>query len=267
MDLRVAAYAVIERRGKILLTHWRRGHLHGWTLPGGGIDPGEDPKDAVVREVDEETGLTAKVGKLLGVDSRVMIREEVPEGTPPELHTIRIVYRASVADGPLRHEVGGSSDEARWVAIKDLGSLKTLSLVQTGLRMAGISRRSGQGAGKADGGRSGGGRSGGRRGATKQGGARQGARKQGAGDQNPGKQPAGKQTSGKQTPGKQAPSKQAPSKQSPGKLDSAQQPARGQGASTQEGGAQRGGTPGAAQPSGQKRSRRAQSAPRPDARA
>lgn len=159
MDLRVAAYAVVERRGKILLTHWRRGHLHGWTLPGGGLDPGEDPRDAVVREVMEETGLEAKVGRLLGVDSRVMVREEVPADANPELHTIRIVYRASVLDGPLRNEVGGSSDEARWVSLKDLKDLKTLSLVQTGLRMAGISRRtpstqSKSGAGKGSGQRS-----------------------------------------------------------------------------------------------------------------
>lgn len=145
MDLRVAAYAVVERRGKLLLTHWRRGHLHGWTLPGGGIESGEDPRDAVVREVFEETGLEAKVGKLLGVDSRVMVREEVAEGKDPELHTIRIVYRGSVKDGPLRNEVGGSSDEARWVAIKDLRSLRTLSLVQTSLRMAGIDQRGSRG--------------------------------------------------------------------------------------------------------------------------
>lgn len=141
MDLRVAAYAVVERRGRILLTHWRRGHMHGWTLPGGGLEDGEHPREAVVREVYEETGLEARVGKLLGVDSRVMVREEVPEGKDPELHTIRIVYRASVKDGPLRHEVDGSSDEARWVSIKDVRGLRTLSLVQTGMRMAGIGRR------------------------------------------------------------------------------------------------------------------------------
>lgn len=141
MDLRVAAYAVVERRGRILLTHWRRGHLHGWTLPGGGLESGEDPRDAVVREVLEETGLEARIGKLLGVDSRVMVREEVPEGSDPELHTIRIIYRASVKDGPLRHEVGGSSDEARWVPLGEVRGLRTLSLVQTGLRMAGIEQR------------------------------------------------------------------------------------------------------------------------------
>lgn len=143
MDLRVAAYAVIERRGQILLTHWRRGHLHGWTLPGGGLEAGEDPRDAVVREIFEETGLTGKAGKLLGVDSRVMMREEVADGIDPALHTIRIVYRATVVDGPLQNEINGSSDEARWVPLKEVASLKTLSLVQTGLRMAGISHRAG----------------------------------------------------------------------------------------------------------------------------
>lgn len=147
MDMRVAAYAVVERRGKLLLTHWRRGHLHGWTLPGGGLEPGEDPRDAVVREVLEETGLEARVGKLIGVDSRVMVREEVPEGTDPELHTIRIIYRATVKDGPLRNEVGGSSDEALWVSIRDIKGLRTLSLVQAAMRMAGIDQR-GRGSGR-----------------------------------------------------------------------------------------------------------------------
>ena len=147
MDMRVAAYAVVERRGKLLLTHWRRGHLHGWTLPGGGLEPGEDPRDAVVREVLEETGLEARVGKLIGVDSRVMVREEVPEGTDPELHTIRIIFRATVKDGPLRNEVGGSSDEARWVSIRDIKGLRTLSLVQAAMRMAGIDQR-GRGSGR-----------------------------------------------------------------------------------------------------------------------
>lgn len=187
MDLRVAAYAVIERRGKILLTHWRRGHLHGWTLPGGGIEDGEDPKETVVREVFEETGLQARTGRLLGVDSRVMVREEVPEGTDPEMHTIRIVYRATVQDGPLRNEVDGSSDEARWVALKDISSLKTLSLVQTGLRMAGISRRGG---GQNKGGQ-------GRGGSAKSGGAKSGGGKAGQGKQSAGKQGASKQATAK----------------------------------------------------------------------
>lgn len=138
MDMRVAAYAVIERQGEILLTHWRRGRMSGWTLPGGGIESGEAPEAAAKREIFEETGLEAKIGKLIGVDSRVFRREDVPEGVEPELHTIRIIYRATVKDGPLVNEINGSSDEARWVPIAEIGELRTLSLVNTGLRMAGL---------------------------------------------------------------------------------------------------------------------------------
>lgn len=138
MEMRVAAYAVIERQGEILLTHWRRGRMSGWTLPGGGIESGEAPEVAAQREVFEETGLEARIGKLVGVDSRVFSREDVPEGVPPELHTIRIIYRATVNDGPLVNEKDGSSDEARWVPLAELKNLRTLALVNTALRMAGI---------------------------------------------------------------------------------------------------------------------------------
>ena len=193
MDMRVAAYAVVERRGQILLTHWRRGHLHGWTLPGGGLEAGEDPRDAVVREVFEETGLEAKVGKLLGVDSRVMVREEVPEGSDPELHTIRIVYRATVKDAPLRNEIGGSSDEARWVPLREVRSLRTLSLVQTGMRMAGIGRKPQQRQSSKAGGR----------GAK----AQQAAKGQGS------KQSASKSSSAKPATSKQSSTKQSAQKQ------------------------------------------------------
>lgn len=37
-----------------------------WVLPGGGIDPGETPDEAIVREILEETGFTVKVTRLVG---------------------------------------------------------------------------------------------------------------------------------------------------------------------------------------------------------
>jgi hypothetical protein len=57
VKLRVAAYAVVVESGQVLLPHWLEGPISGWTLPGGGIDPGEDPADAVVREVEESSSL------------------------------------------------------------------------------------------------------------------------------------------------------------------------------------------------------------------
>ena len=71
---RVAAYAVIVRDEQILLSRLaeRISRDELWTLPGGGLDHGEDPRDAVVREIHEETGLDAVVGEQARVYSAHM---------------------------------------------------------------------------------------------------------------------------------------------------------------------------------------------------
>lgn len=73
MGFRLAAYAVCIEDGQVLLVRHvpRTGEDH-WTLPGGKVEQAEDPFDAVVREVAEETGCDAAVECLLGVDSRLI---------------------------------------------------------------------------------------------------------------------------------------------------------------------------------------------------
>ena len=53
----------------MLLARWTGPRGPEWTLPGGGLDFGEDPADAAVREVREETGYAVRLDDLLFVDS------------------------------------------------------------------------------------------------------------------------------------------------------------------------------------------------------
>lgn len=137
MDIRVAAYGVIVDGDRILLAHWNESGRSGWTLPGGGIDPGEDPVDAVVREIAEETGYLAEAGELLGIDSKVIPGEHrfVPDAGP--MHALRIVYRARVVGGSLTNELDGTTDEAAWFPLDRIPS-RRVELVDTALGMAGL---------------------------------------------------------------------------------------------------------------------------------
>ena len=65
---RLAAYAWCEAEDAVLLCRIAPGYPDpgAWTLPGGGLDFGEDPADGVLRELREETGLGGQIDGLLG---------------------------------------------------------------------------------------------------------------------------------------------------------------------------------------------------------
>jgi ADP-ribose pyrophosphatase YjhB (NUDIX family) len=139
MDMRVAAYAVIVGDDdRVLLAHWNEGRKSAWTMPGGGLEEGEDPEHAVRREVREETGFRVKVEELLGIHSRVIPanRRLTPASTP--LHTLRIVYRASITGGRLRYEKEGSTDRAEWFTTAQVRTLQRVRLVDIALTMGGV---------------------------------------------------------------------------------------------------------------------------------
>lgn len=102
-----------------------------WTLPGGGIDFGEDPSHAVVREVAEETGYQVEVEQLLGVDSRP--RRQSFNGHEEDVHHLGVYYSVRIVGGSLRDEVGGSTDQAAWIPLAQLPSLPRASLVDLGI--------------------------------------------------------------------------------------------------------------------------------------
>jgi ADP-ribose pyrophosphatase YjhB (NUDIX family) len=139
MDMRVAAYAIItDEDDRILLAHWNEGRHSAWTLPGGGLEPGEDPEHAARREIREETGYRATVGQLLGIHSRVIPAARRIAESDEALHTLRIIYRARITGGTLRDELDGSTDEARWFRLDEVPGLRRVKLVEIGMRMAGL---------------------------------------------------------------------------------------------------------------------------------
>jgi ADP-ribose pyrophosphatase YjhB (NUDIX family) len=136
MSFRLAAYAVCIEDGRVLLAcHVPPTGETNWTLPGGRVEHGEDPFDAVIREVAEETGLDAMVERLLGVDSRMIPAAERVAGGP-EHQNVGIFYRVRITGGQLRPEPNGDIAESVWTAIPDVARLRRSSLVDIGLALA-----------------------------------------------------------------------------------------------------------------------------------
>jgi len=66
----IGAFGIIfDEQGRVLLCH--REDLDVWNLPGGRVDSGEMPTDAVIREVLEESGLDVEIGRLVGVYGKI----------------------------------------------------------------------------------------------------------------------------------------------------------------------------------------------------
>jgi glycosyltransferase involved in cell wall biosynthesis/8-oxo-dGTP pyrophosphatase MutT (NUDIX family) len=123
---RVAVYAFVESEHGLLLTElsdrtWRPGE---WTLPGGGIDPGESALGALHREVWEETDQVIDDVEFLGVLSSHWIGR-APGGRVEDFHAVRLYYRARCAhpSTPVVHDTGGSTASAAWVPRARLGSI------------------------------------------------------------------------------------------------------------------------------------------------
>lgn len=134
---RVAAYALCQdENDRILLTRLtypeiKAGH---WTLPGGGIDFGESPAEAVLRELTEETGLTGSITSLAAVESWIR-RGPTTAGSGDDFQAIQILYRVLVTGGTLRDELDGSTDAAAWFTRDEVAGLPIVELVEAGLRL------------------------------------------------------------------------------------------------------------------------------------
>ncbi|MCD0448796.1 NUDIX hydrolase [Actinocorallia sp. API 0066] len=132
--LRVAAYAVVVEQDAILLARFIGGDVPRWILPGGGLEHGEDPAVAVLRELTEETGYTGRITGLLGVHS-FHLPTRSWDGRVVDFHGLRVLYEVERTGGTLRHETDNSTDRAAWFPLTEISGLDLMEQVDVGLRM------------------------------------------------------------------------------------------------------------------------------------
>lgn len=128
----IGAYALCVRDGHMLLARIGPGRFESgqWALPGGGLNWGEDPADAVLRELTEETGLTGAAPRLADIFSTTYLRS--PENPFNSVHQMGILYVVETLTGELRDEQNGSTDQCAWFPLEDLGALPLVDVARFG---------------------------------------------------------------------------------------------------------------------------------------
>ncbi len=131
----IVASGILIEGGKALLVFHEK--LGVWLYPGGHVEEGETPSEAVVREFREETGLEVEpVGPRRGVSSNDVVEEPLPLAIlrevvryPTETHIhYDLVF--------LVKRVGGSLRQGVWFSREELDNIKTYPNVREVLRLA-----------------------------------------------------------------------------------------------------------------------------------
>ena len=90
---------MVQDEKLLLVNHVKEGHYDFWVAPGGGVTGTEDLREAARREVQEETGLDARIGKL------AYIEEMYKPGAGTEVRECKFWFLAELANGSQRISV------------------------------------------------------------------------------------------------------------------------------------------------------------------
>ena len=126
------SYGVLVDDGRVVLVRSSNPHHDPplWWLPGGGIDFGEAPEEALIREFAEETGLIVNAPQLVGVTS-----DERRRDNGERLHTVRILYTVRLTGGSLRDEAAGTTDLARWFQLAEVDDVNLADYARRALEL------------------------------------------------------------------------------------------------------------------------------------
>jgi 8-oxo-dGTP pyrophosphatase MutT (NUDIX family) len=119
--LSTAMGAVLDEDGRVLLG--RRADTGNWSLPGGIIDPGEQPADAAVREVFEETGVIAEPEALTSIS----VSPPITYGNGDQVQYLEYCFRCRAVGGTA-HVHDGELSEVAWHELDQLPALDHATL-------------------------------------------------------------------------------------------------------------------------------------------
>ena len=106
--------AIIEKEGRYFATQRGYGEFKdGWEFPGGKIEQGESPEEALQREIREELDTQISVGRLL----------TTVDYDYPEFHLHMLCYVCRVVSGKLRLL---EAEDAKWLTLEELNSVNWL---------------------------------------------------------------------------------------------------------------------------------------------
>jgi 8-oxo-dGTP diphosphatase len=137
---RFGAYGLVtDPAGRVLLTRIAPGYPGAgrWHLPGGGTDFGEQPDQALAREMVEETGQHGRITGLLESSHRHDPAARGPEGVPMDWHVVRVLFRVQVdlpTEPVVTEEQGGSTAEAGWFPADAVASLDLTEVADRAVR-------------------------------------------------------------------------------------------------------------------------------------
>lgn len=117
------AGAIIEKDGRILLVkEGFKGPDSGkWNQPAGWIEVGEDPLEAVKKEVKEEAGLDFEPTGLIGVYS--LHRQDLKQELGATPHALKFIFRGKIIGGELKHD-GEEIAELGWFSPEEIETMK-----------------------------------------------------------------------------------------------------------------------------------------------